>query len=243
MLKDTNVRTHGSLKITFCSRLRKRNVPKIFSYIFLVVQLFSGLDMGFSKMFNNNVQGRLQIFTLLVACTYSVTAFTPVIIWPNTYLNPILLISILEYVLNASILLYYRKYSSYDFRYHMSVISELSKLETYMLNIISIVHCIIICPFKYSLMILIKAYHIKTGIVTDDVSDCYYSFLCYLFSVLDLVSISQIITFYYVYTSIKHLKHVLLLSDHKLSFISQRYKSIVDTCERIWPLSGSLVST
>lgn len=74
----------------------------------------------------------------------------------------------------------------------------------------------------------------------------YVIFCCSLILLIDLVPISQIVKYYYVYSSMKYLKLMMISSGQKLDFICKRYKIIADTLSKIRkikPLSDSLVSS
>lgn len=228
------------MKISVHSRRpRNTNIPKTISYFFLISQLISGFHLGFTKMLSKNVHRRLRIFTITIACTYNIIIFTPAILFPASYFEFTFSIVLLEYTVDAIILCCYKKYTIYDFLCNISEFSNLSKNETYLLNFISVIHCTII----FSLKCMFTVPFIIRYIIIEQYSHFFYSFFCcswYFF--VDLVRILQIVIFYYVYATMKHLKLMLTSSGQKVDYISKRYKNIVGVFEKVKPLSHSLVS-
>lgn len=91
-------------------------------------------------------------------------------------------------------------------------------------------------------MLLINVFDVKIDPHLDELPFFYYLFLDLYYNIIDLVAIAQISIFYFIYSCMKHLKLMLMSSDHRLCFVLFRYKAIVDTYEKIRPLSDSLVS-
>lgn len=235
-----NAQTSGTMKISVDSRRRRNtNIPKTISYFFLISQLISGFHLGFTKMLSKNVHGRLRIFTIVIACTYNVIIFAPAILFSASYFDLTFFIILLEYTVNAIILCCYKKYTIYDFLCNISEFSNLSKNEIYLLNFISVIHSTII----YSLKCMLTVPFTVRYIIIEQYCHFFYVFFCcswYFF--VDLVRILQIVIFYYVYATMKHLNFMLTSSGQKVDFISKRYKNIVGVFEKVKPLLHSLVS-
>lgn len=235
---------NGSVKITTdYNNSGNRNIPKIITYFFLISQFISGLDFGFPQALKDNVRIFFRIFTILEICTYSVIIFTPLFVCPTMmfYIAPMILYPFFEYVLNASILFCTRKYNVYVFMYNISQFCNLTKHDKFILYLISIVN-FLITLFLKAILVFMLDYNIKTEPHCDGLPFYYYMFVNLYYIFVDLVSIAQIFIFYYIYSSMKHLKLMLMLPNQKLRFVLFRYKAIVDTRDKIRPLSDTLVS-
>lgn len=240
---DMDAITSSTIKIQIgYTHSRKRNAPKIITYLFLMSQLISGFDLGYSKLFQGSVRKCLRTFTLLTACTYNVINFSSIFMYcPLSTISMILMPSF-EYILNVIVLLCYKKYSVYDFLCNISEFCELSNKDTYILYLISIIHCVIVYSLKTILMLFLVVNDVKIEPTIDQLPTIYFVFLYLYYIIVDVVTVALIVIFYYIYSSMKHLKLILMSSDQKLSYVLFRYKAIVDTCEKIRPLSNSLVS-
>lgn len=239
-----DTKTITSVKITKDHNLRYRSIPKTISYFFLISQLVVGSDFGFSKLFYENVQRMFRIFCTLVVCMYCILFFLPIVTnYPTMSItHTITLIPFLECILNVIVLLCYKKYTIYDFLCNISQFCKLTKNDTYILSLLSIIHCITILCLKLILLFMMNAYEVKVEPYFDQLPPVYFFMLCLYYVNVDLVAIAQIVIFYYVCSSMKNLKVTLTSSGRTLNFISTRYKTIVDTCVKIRPLSDSLVS-
>lgn len=133
-LKDMDTKTSGSVKIkTNCNNVRNRNVLKKISYFFFISQLISGLDFGFSKLFDDNVQRYLRIFTIMEVVTYNVILFAiiAVIYHPSLWFTiSFILVPFFEYVLNAITLLCHKENNIYDFLSKVSEFCNFTKNDT-----------------------------------------------------------------------------------------------------------------
>lgn len=239
-----NAKFRGPVKITIGSKSsRKRGIPKAILYFFLITQFISGLDLGFTKLYRDNVRGYLRICILLEACTYNAIVLVNSFIRPPalSFIIPFILMPFLENVLTTIILFRNKKYNIYDFLCNISEFCNFTQNDTYVLYLMSVIH-FIIASSKSIFMLMIKVYGHNVEIYFDQLSYLYYFFLNLYYNIVDLVPIAQIVIFYYIYNSMKNLKLMLMSSDQKLSFVLFRYKAIVDTCEEIRPLSNSLVS-
>lgn len=244
MLNTNYVKSNSSVKTTIDCNSRNRHILKIISYFFLISQVVIGVDFGFSKLLSENGRRFLRIFNTLEICTYNIIFCSPIIIqsYPFTSIVPLILMPFSEYVLNASILLWYKKYSVYDYLCNISEFCKLTKNDTYILSLMSIINFIATFCLRIYFVIMITVYDLKVEYYFDQLSFVYRLFFCLYYVVMDLVTITQIVIFYYVYSSMKNMKHMLMSPGQKLSFISLRYKAIVDIYEKIRPLSDSLVS-
>lgn len=95
---------------------------------------------------------------------------------------------------------------------------------------------------KSIFMLMIKIYDIKVEPYFDQLPSVYYLIACLYALILDPLAIVQIVVFYYMYSSMKQSKVMLMSCDQKLSFVLLRYKAIVDICHKIRPLCDYLVS-
>lgn len=229
-----------SVKITMgYSHSRKINIPKTISYYFLITQIFTGFDFGFSKLLGENIRPFVRYFTIFVIFIYNLIFFTPAII---TFSFSLLLIPLFEYILNSIALLCYKKYSVYDFLNNISEFCNLTKNEVFMINFICIINYIICFLSKTILMITIRVSGKNVEQYMDHLPSFYLVIFCLFYVIVDLVAIAQIVVFYYVYCAMKHLKIMMVSSSQKLNVTSKRYKAIVDIYEKIKPLTDSLVS-
>lgn len=221
-----------------------QNIPKTISYFFLILQLVVGCDLGFSKLFDENVKKFMRIFSILQFCVYNITYITYnlIVFYPKISTISLALLPCLEYICNVIILFCYKKYIIYDFLCNISQFCKLIKNDNYILSFVTVVYFIIIYCFKIFLLLMIKAYYVKDVPYHDQLPSLYCLFLCLYYITIDLIAIALIVIFYYVYSSMKHLKAILISSDQKLNFISKQYKAIVETYETIRPISDSLVS-
>lgn len=224
------------------NNLRNRNIPKTISYFFLISQLFSGVDLGVSNLFKKNVRQCIRRFTILEACTYGIIFFTPMLVYPTKSTFVIIFPFLFEYVVNILIFLNYKKYTTCDFLCDISEFCKLTKNETYVLIFISIINYIIASFSKILIMITITVCDVKLAPYFDQMSSLISFSTCLIYLILDLVAIPQIVIFYYVYSSMKHLKFILISTGQELHFISKQYRAIIEICENIRPLSDSLVS-
>lgn len=240
-----DVKTCGSIKIAIhYNTSRNGNIRKTITCFFLILQLMSGLNFGFIKLFHENVQQFLRIFTIFVACVYNVIVFSPLFLQPNTlcYGTSFVIMPSIEYILNAIILLWYNKYNTYDFLKNISEYCFFKNNDVYMFYLMSVIHFIISFTVKSIFILMIVLYDVKIEPYVDQLPTVYSLFLLSYYTFVDLIAIAQIVIYYHVYCSMKHLKHMLVSSDQKLNVICEQYKAIVDTCDKIWPLSDSLVS-
>lgn len=232
----------SSVKITpDCNNLLNRNIPKPISYFFLFSQFFSGIDFGVSNLFKKNLRQCIQRFAILEACTYCVIFFAPILVY-NTTSSFLIFPFLFEYVVNVLIFLNYKKYTTLDFLCNISEFCKLTKNETYVLIFISIINFIIASFFKIFFMITFKVCDVKLGPYFDQIPSLFLFSMCLNYLIVDLVAIPQIVIFYYVYSSMKHLKFVLISPGQELHCISKQYKAIIEICEKIRPLSDSSVS-
>lgn len=233
----------GSTKTTSdYSNLRNSNMPKFISYFFLISQFISGIDFGFSKLFSKNIQNFIRNFTVFEACMYSVIIIAPILFYPTTYRISIVVTYLFQYILNVVIFLKYKKYNIYDFLCNISEFCMFTRNDTYILIILTIINAITDFSLKLISVIMIKVYDLKIEPFFDQLPLIYYLFMILNTVINDLVAIAQIVIFYYVYYSMKHLKVMLVSSDWEVNLISKRYKVIMDICENIRPLSDVLVS-
>lgn len=222
------------------NNLSNRNIPKTLLYYFLITQLVSALDFGFSKLFDDSVRTFLRFFTILEACTFNVIILASIYIDLPLYNDPSwLLMPFLEYSLNCTVLICCKKYNIYDFLCNISEYCKLTKKDTFILYFISIIQCIVINSLKTIFLVMIKDTKIEPYL--NQLPWFYYLFINYYNFLLDLVLVAQIVIIYYIYSSMKHLRLTLTSSGKKLSFVLFRYKNIVDICEKIRPLFDASV--
>lgn len=234
-----NVNTSRSVKITIgYKHSREKKNPKTISCCILISQLISGFDFGFSKLFNENVQGFLRHFTVLQVFTYNAIFLVPAVITNSVSW---MLFPLLEYFLNAIILLCYKKYTIYNFLCDISEFSILSKKDIYILNIIYMTDYIFFVFTKILLLISFNGSDMKIDKLLAPLPSVYVVLFTLHYIIVDLVTMIQIVILYYVYCSMKNLKLRLVLYGQKLNVTSEQYKAIVDIREKIKPLSDSLV--
>lgn len=236
-----DIKTSRSVKLTIGYRYsRKRNIPKIVSYFFIISQFFTGFDFGFTKSFGKKIHRFTRMFTILEVCSYSGFIFAHFVIYNIPFYNSSILLTLTEYLLNVIVLLCHKKYNIYDFLCNISEFFELTRSERYTLNFVSVTQCVIF--FSLNIMFLIMMLEYDLGVYIVHFSPFYFCLTVSHCILIDLVAVAQIVIFYYVYCSMKHLKLMLTSFNQKLNFISKLYKDIVDTCEKIKPLSDTLVS-
>lgn len=243
MFVDINTKTSRSLKTTTDYNSQNKNIPKTISYFFVILQLISGLDIGFSKLFKDNIQMFLRFFTILEVCTLNVIFLAPIVVYPITHSMSFVFLPLFEYILNAIVVFCHKKYTIYDFLCNISDFCSLTKNDTYVLYLLSVIYFVIMSFLKTIFMLMFKIYDVKLDPYFDQLPATYYLFLCLYTIILDHLAIAQLVIFYYKYSAMKHLKLMLMSSDQKLSFVLLRYKAIVDKCDKIRPVCDSLVSS
>lgn len=240
-----HTKTSGLLKTTTdYNNSQNRNIPITILYFFLISQFLTGLDFGFvQSLNNNNVRVFFRLLTIFVACIYNVIIFAPMVIHSTmlSYTIPLVLMPFFEYALNVIIMFRNRKHSIYVFINNISEFCNFTKNDQYMLYLISVIHCIIIFSLKI-IFVLMNNYDYEIEPYFNKLPFYYYFFINLYYMLVDLIPIAQIVIFYYVYNSVKHLKRMLMSSGPKLSFVMLKYKAIVDTRDKIRPLCDSLVS-
>lgn len=224
---------------TYFKTMSKKRIPKFLSLFFLTLFFGLGFDFGFINVINIKYRCYLKQLSFIVSFLLLTHLFTPMLYGIDYLTLGLYGTGCFQYTVHC-LLLYTSKYNLYQF------ITDIYKIHT---NIYDKEYIFLSCILAYSLMSwglkLIMNYFLCTLPFFDcfTISSAIPEFTYYApVMALDVVSVAQILTYYYVHAALKFLRE--LMEKKYIDLISARKQFIIiaDCCDKISALYGKLVS-
>lgn len=222
-------------------RTPKKEIPSILIWFFICVQFIFGLNFGFNKSLKKNMQFLANCFCCFLSISLIALILTRMVtIAENQYQESISLIcNSSQYVLHI-FFLYFSKYNLYDFIVNIiySVHTNLnwnknrSKSIVILITIFFLTLYVVKCFICYFMCI-------NRNICTGNYTMVYLH--CILFNGMDVITMVQLLIYFYIYHSAKFLKDYL--EDKDIKWVRKQFTAVADICDKISPTYGRLVST
>lgn len=220
----------------------KQPIPKILIVCFLSTHFAFGLNFGFSKILKETFQCLANCF----CCFLSIFFITAIIIQvvfkagDGTLTGSLWLINgLVQYSLHAGVL-HCSKYNLYNFivdiySVEINILGN-KKKDNLFVNLNTIIF-MIVYAIKSSLCYMLCETN-KVICATHYVPGYVY---CIVLMALDVITLVQILIYYYVYKVAKYLK--VSLEDKDIKWVRKQFTAVADICNKISPIYERLVST
>lgn len=241
-----HVRTFGNMKKNKIIDVNGSNKPKSEIPMSIIISFTSalfifGFDFGFSKVLKKNVQLFATGVRLFIAFSF-ITAISIQIVYKleNEHLTATswLIYGLIQYSLHV-FFLHFSNYNLYNLLVDMYSVGTYTKVKRNELNAM-VFFLITIFWISYTIR-GIFCYFMCT-IEIDECKTVYvpgYLF-CDIIIGMDVVTLAQILIYYYIYKTAKYLNAAL--EDKDVKWAREQFSAIADICDKIAPIYGRLVS-
>lgn len=234
MVKNKVVRLNGPIS-------RKREIPSILIPFFTSIQFVLGLDFGFNKILKKNLQFPANCFC----------CFTSIFIITATF------IQIVYYTVNDQLTqVFYLVHGLFQYSFHV-ICLRVSKYNLYNLIIdMYSIHIntkwnknkakVIVISFVifFSAMFVLKSTLCFMACVNSKFCSTHFIpaiSYCILFMSLDVITLAQILIYYYIYHAAKYLN--VSFEENGIKWVWKQFTAVANICDKIAPTYGRLVST
>lgn len=221
----------------------EKEIPSILNSFLITIHFTVGLDFGFSKFSKKNVKFLTNCYCRLLSI-FLITAIIMQIVYKirraQVAASSWLIYSLIQYSMHVIFL----SFSKYNLRNLIVDVNSVKKTicnnknnPKRFVSTLVIAFCIMY-TIKTSLCYLFCASE------TDNICDTIYipgQLYCALVMGMDVITLAQILIYYYIYTTVKDL--VVSLVDKDIKWVRKQFTALADICDKITPTYGRLVST
>lgn len=221
---------------------QENEIPNSLFICFTCVVFVSGLDFGFSKTLKKNVQILLNSYRRFLSTLFITAIFIQIVYKiKNAQLTASywLIYGLIQYILHV-IFIHLSTYNLYYFFIDMNSVgtyyTKVNKNEhNSMVNLFIIafwISCISKGVFCYLFC-------------TSEMDECKTLYIpgyiyCDIIIGLDVITLVQILIYYYIYKAAKYLN--VALEEKGIKWARKHFTAIADICDKITPIYGRLVS-
>lgn len=223
----------------------KRPIPISLIICFLSVHFTFGLNFGFSKILKKNLQFQANWFAYLLSFVLT-TSISIQLVYKLENKQPLstiwLLFGFIQYSLHA-VCLHFSKYNFCSFivdMYSLDINTIGNKNKDKLIVSLIVIFFVILYAIKSVLCYMLC-------ITLDDLCETVYVsgyWYCLLFMSLDVITLVQILIYYYVY---KAAKYLTVSMENKninkdIKWVRKQFTAVAEICDKISPTYGKLVS-
>lgn len=218
----------------------KTKFSRILLTFFLSVYFCMGLDFGFSKILKKNVQvfanyhcSFISIVIIIAILIQMVHKFLHAQVTTTGWFT----YGLIQYSLHV-IFLRFSKYNLYNLILDVNSVN-IGGNKKYQERLVSVI--IIFFNMTYVAKNVLCFYFCATK--TNDCDSIYIPgyLYCAVLMGVDVMTLVQILIYYYIYTAAKDL--VVFFKDREIKWIRKQFTAVADICDKINPTYGRLVST
>lgn len=219
-------------------RDKKSKIPLSIVSFFLAVLICFGLDFGFTKLLKKK-------FRLLVKGLYVIMFFISIVILalPLTNIDNTTYwyyFYIIQYISHFLILLF-TKYTVCNFMNDIhDVIKNITGSPKIKQKFGAVLLSCTFIIFALKMSICVSTCLISGNLCPKNIMPFYI--YCIPLLGLDAISVTHVLIFYYIYSSMKHLRESILIHNTHVKCIQNHYMSISNCCEKVRPLYTRVVS-
>lgn len=236
MLKNKIINVNGPEK-------PEKEVP-LTLFVFFSILFALGFDFGFSNFLKKNVQCVATFFCHFMSILIITAIFIQIVYKTETAqlsASTWLICGLIQYSFHV-IFLHFSNYNLYNFirdMYSLDIITKLIKNpDKVFVNRLLLFFCnsyIVRGTFCYLLC-------------TSETNECETLYVpghiyCILITSLNIITMVQMIIYFYIYLAVKNLNVALVNKDKDIKWARIQFTALADICDKITPTYGRLVSS
>lgn len=212
-----------------------RNIPLSVIVFGLTSQLCFGINFGFAAVLKKKIRKVVKYITFIVSIGY--IAIT-ILLAAQLYEKSMSFFSF-EYI-PYFVILNTGKYTICNLVVDVSEIYIVKAGELKFLNILTLYYTLIMFLIKTAFIVV--SYHMDSISVFFNLNIPYLVLYCIPSLGLDMLAVSQIIVYYFIFIYVRDLNKTVKKFKTNLDFTEKRYKDIADCVDKIRPLYDKFVS-